>query len=188
MNHSLGIDFHVVYIPLLTIGLHRTLEVKLSALDSSAIICSAGSLIESELSLTKEKTHLQAIASHEHQQSLELHQQRFKRLSMALSSVNDYLEVTYRQLVPAGDCFVRYPRDPVSLFEEGLTVCARSLDKMVGDDVCVGRFRCEEGGRYWEARQLSGGQQAACGLAVRRFQCMRLLFMPSMHLHQCNRF
>lgn len=100
--------------------------------------------------LTKSRAENQLRIKRLHCEILDATAMRYKILSSALSKTNDCIGSVYQQLIESGECYLSYPSDSSSLFEEGILLIARSE------------------GRCWtEINKLSGGQQAACGLAVK---------------------
>lgn len=82
-------------------------------------------------------------------QANKLQLRRFDLLMDHLRQINHNLTSCYPQLVPGGGCFLSFPTDPISLFQEGVTLMA------------------QHGNQPWrETGKLSGGQQAAGSLAM----------------------
>ena len=91
--------------------------------------------------------HQQALNARRHANELE--NQRFLTLTTNLRDINERLGALYRRCVPSADCYLAYASNPISLYEEGLTI------------------RAQHGASAWrDAAQLSGGQQAACSLSL----------------------
>ena len=91
--------------------------------------------------------HQQALNTRRHANDLE--NQRFLTLTTNLREINERLGTLYRRCVPHADCYLSYASNPISLYEEGLTI------------------RAQHGASAWrDAAQLSGGQQAACSLSL----------------------
>lgn len=80
---------------------------------------------------------------------------RYKLITFALDDINKSIGTFYENLIEGGECYLSYPGDSTSLFAEGIQFIARYED------------RC-----WTDIKKLSGGQQAACGFAVRIFKML----------------
>lgn len=54
-----------------------------------------------------------------------LQQKRIKLLMHHLSVLSTTLSAVYRKIVPGADCYLNYATNPISLFQEGVTLVAQ---------------------------------------------------------------
>jgi hypothetical protein len=99
---------------------------------------------------------------------IQLQEERYTKLFEGLKTINQHLQSTFSAIVPSGECYISHASDPVSIFAEGLSVCARYGSSSKYWEVverCI--WGCLTLFSLWkQVRQMSGGQQAVCGLSV----------------------
>ena len=99
--------------------------MRLSKVDIDSILTKHRSLIarHNNLSRTIRDLHQQTITYQ--REASNLRNNRFTMLCTHLSAIDTCLAEIYRRVVPGADCYMSYARNPISLFEEGITLMAQ---------------------------------------------------------------
>eukprot|EP00602_Paraphysomonas_sp_CaronLab_P005490 CAMPEP_0185023262 /NCGR_PEP_ID=MMETSP1103-20130426/5944_1 /TAXON_ID=36769 /ORGANISM="Paraphysomonas bandaiensis, Strain Caron Lab Isolate" /LENGTH=995 /DNA_ID=CAMNT_0027555767 /DNA_START=509 /DNA_END=3496 /DNA_ORIENTATION=+ len=133
------------------LALDSDVSARLVASDITGTKMAAEKTIEDEEATVCALEDIRKVVNETHRLIGATEDRRFVLLSAALREADRHISCTFLEMTQnQGDCFLSYATDPVSMFSEGVVIFARFGDSK----------------EYREARQLSGGQQAACGLAL----------------------
>ena len=104
---------------------HRCLEKRISKIDIDATFADYLDLHEQCKNITISANSLKLRAQAERQKGNTVHERRFTLLMQYLQMINIQLSKIYRKIVPEADCYLSYAANPISLFEEGVTLLAQ---------------------------------------------------------------
>ena len=69
-------------------------------------------------------TDLNNQALDEQRRANKLQEERFHLLTNNLRAINKALSVIYQKIVPGADCYINFATNPISLFEDGISMLA----------------------------------------------------------------
>lgn len=103
----------------------RYMEKRISEVDIDATFAQYLDLYEEYKNATKTANSLKLQARVERHKGNTLHETRFTLLMQYLQMINIQLSKIYKKIVPEADCYLSYASNPISLFEEGVTLLAQ---------------------------------------------------------------